>query len=98
MPGPPILTTPAWLWNGRRQLSGQLRLFAGYLQFEQEEFPDSHLALEIPLVEIESMEEFLIFDLARHGLLIRSRSGRQDFFVMKDPAAFRKVCETLTGS
>ncbi len=95
MPGQPIITTEAWLWNGHRRLSGQLLLFAGHLQFEQVEFPDSHLSLTIPLAEIMEMEEFLLFGLARNGLLIRSRSGRQDLFVLNSPANFRRQVEVV---
>ena len=95
MPDIPIMTAEAWLWNGYKQLSGQLLLFASHLKFEQEEFPDSHLCLKIPLAEIGEVETFLLFGLARKGLIIRSRSGRQDLFVLDDPGAFRRALEGL---
>ena len=85
-----ILKSRASLWDGKRRLPGNLSLTSQRLVFQFDDFQKSHLSLSIPLVEIESAEHFLLFDFARNGLKITSKSG-VDLFVLDDPLKFRKT-------
>ena len=84
-----ILKSKANLWNGKRQLLGNLSMSSKNLIFEFDDFQKSHLSLMIPLVDIESAEHFLLFEFARNGLKITSKRG-VDFFVIADPLLFKK--------
>ena len=87
----PILEFPAHLWDGIRQLPGTLELWEKEVVFRFVNFKDSHLNLVIPISEIEKVEEYLVFDLARNGLRICSKGGRCDLFVLEDGQAFKKA-------
>ena len=88
-PKPVILTSKASLWDGKKQLPGTLSLTPKNLIFQFDDFQKSHLSLVIPLVEVESAEHFLLFEFARNGIKITSKTG-VDLFVLDDPLVFRK--------
>jgi hypothetical protein len=87
----------AWLWNGRQQIPGRLRLLEKKLRFELTSFPSSHLQLEILYEGITGAEEFLVFDLARNGLRIQSMDGRSDLFVLDDILVFKEALQDRLG-
>ncbi len=86
-----IFSTPAHLWDGIRQLPGRLELWENEVVFRFANFQQSHMNLIIPLHEIEKVEEFLVFDLARNGLKITGADGRCDLFVLDGAADFKKA-------
>ena len=96
-PNEPILMMDAWLWNGQQQMPGVIQLLPGRIRFQPADFPDSHLSLEIPLSEVEEVDSFLVFNISRLGLLVRSRDGRSDRFILADPEAFRKALNQALG-
>jgi hypothetical protein len=84
-----VLQSPAHLWDGNKQLPGTLSLTPKNLTFKFDDFQSSHLNLIIPLEDIETAEHFLLFEFARNGLKIISKTG-VDLFVLDDPLLFRK--------
>lgn len=94
----PILTTEAFLWNGKKQLAGILTLTPRKLHFQFDDFRQSHLGLKISISEIKKVEEFLVFDLARNGIRIESKSGKADLFVLKDSAYLGRYLNMLLGN
>ena len=91
-----LYSSPAILWDGFRQLSGILELHEDIIHFQLHDFAFSHLSLVIPLVEIDLVEEYLIFDLAKNGLLILNKNGNRELFVMTNgPAFLRKLRSQL---
>ncbi|MCB0622223.1 MAG: hypothetical protein KDC43_10235 [Saprospiraceae bacterium] len=90
---PIVYTTPAILWDGAKQLPGQLVLRETELHFHPDTFQKSHLSLIIRLREIDLLEEYLVFDLARNGLRIGSRGQKADLFVMEEVTAFRRALQ-----
>ena len=91
-----ILKSIANLWDGNKQLPGTLSLTSKNLIFEFDDFQKSHLSLTIPLVDIQSAEHFLLFEFARNGLKITSKTG-VDLFVIVDPLIFRKELKKAIG-
>ena len=74
----PIIITPAYLWDGNKQLSGILSLTPKNLIFEFKDFQKSHLKLQISLQEIKKAET------------VTGRKEQTDLFVLDDPITFRK--------
>lgn len=87
----PILSVPALLWDGSRQLSGILELWETLIFFRLDDFKNSHLQLSIPLTELDIVEEYMVFDLAKNGLRIQSKKGRYDLFVLEEGQRFKKA-------
>jgi hypothetical protein len=88
-----ILSFPALLWDGEKQLSGRLELWKNTVIFHLSAFKASHLSLVIPLAAIEKVEEYLVFDLARNGLRIQNKNGKYDLFVPEDARIFKKALQ-----
>ncbi len=86
----PIHSTPAHLWDGKRQFPGRLEIWEYKLEFRFEEFPKSHMNLVIPIWEILKVEEFLLFDISRNGIRVENQKGKTDAFVLEKPGIFRK--------
>lgn len=94
----PIFSTPASLWDGASQLSGNLELWETEVVFRLADFKDSHLNLRIPLADIEKVEEYLVFNVAKNGLKIQDREGRYDLFVLEDVRGFKlQLLAALAG-
>lgn len=95
----PILSTPAYLWDNSIQLGGTLELWESEIRFQTSELKGSPLNLYIPLEIIETIEEFLIFDIAKNGLRIQNIEGKNDLFVLDQPKVFKdalnKVLENM---
>lgn len=89
MKNTPLHSSPAHLWDGANRLPGALELWEMEIVFRPEYFASGHLNLVIPLAEIEKVEEFLVFDVARNGLRISSHGGRSDLFVMEEGQSFK---------
>lgn len=89
--GKPIYSSNAFLWNGMNRLPGTLELYTLAVFFRLNNFNESHLNLCIPLAEIEKMEEFLVFDLAKIGLRFYGANGKYDLFVLEDGSVFKKM-------
>jgi hypothetical protein len=96
-PKAPILSVPATIWDGSRQFSGVLELWQKAVCFRLIGFKNSHLELNIPITEIERVEEFLVFDLAKNGLRIQSKNGRSDLFVLDEGALFKNALLAQMG-
>ncbi len=90
----PILSVPALLWDGSKQLSGILELWKTLVYFRLDDFKNSHLQLRIPLTELDFVEEYMVFDLAKNGLRIQSKDGRYDLFVLEEGPRFKKAVLT----
>ncbi len=89
----PIFVSPAHLWDGHRQLPGQLELWEQELVFRFANFEDSHLQLTVSLSEITKLEEFLIYNVALNGLRIISKDGKADTFVLEQSRLFKHLLE-----
>ena len=86
-----IFSVPGFLWNHSTQLSGSLEIWDTHLAFEFSTFKEGHLKLEIPLIEIERVEEYLVFDLARNGLRVQTRDGRYNLFILNDSSKAKNL-------
>ena len=92
-PPAPIFKVSASLWDGNRQLAGTLELWETEVLFRFSDFNNSHLNLTIPLPTIEKVEEYLVYDLTRNGLLIQNKNGKFDLFVLEEVRMFKKALQ-----
>ena len=86
----PIHSSYAYLLNKIDRFPGTLELWATVVCFRFKNFNESHLNLNIPIAEIEKIEEFLVFDIAKIGLRIQGLNGKNDLFVLEDGGVFKK--------
>ena len=91
----PMLEFPASLWNGIRQLHGTLEIWETEVFFRLTDFKGSHLNLLIHFSDIQKVEEFLIYDIARNGLRIIGKDGKTDLFVLEDSQVVKQTLDKL---
>lgn len=88
-----LFSVPAFLWDDRQRLSGMLELWNLEIVFRFNDYKGGHLSLEIPLDSIETVEVFLIYNFARHGLKVQTREGKFDLFVLEEASVFKEKLE-----
>ncbi len=84
-----IISVPAYLWDGAKQLSGELELYKNIVHFQFKDFTKSKIELTIPIEKINKVEEFLLFDLDRKGLKIKSNGDAEDLFISQNAPQFK---------
>ena len=72
----------AFLWDGIKRLEGEIKVFEKHLDFEFKDFSSSHIKLQIPFEGIEKIEDFKVFGIAKNGVKILSKDGKEDCFVL----------------
>lgn len=85
----PIIKVPAFVWDGNKQLPGELELYTNVVHFHFKDFSKSKIELNIPTGKIKEVEEFLLFDLDRKGLRIKSNSNSEDLFISENAHQFK---------
>ena len=91
MPENKPISVNAFVWNGQQQFPGTLSLENGLLRFQLEGFEQSNLNLELELKDLIEVEEFLLYEISLNGLYIKSKSNKEDHFILDDPVGFRKA-------
>lgn len=87
--------TPAFLYDGNKQLAGELSVTEEGIRFYFSDFNKSHLNLHIALSDIERLEIFQLYNLTTNGLKIISNNGREDLFILREPLVIKKSIEQL---
>ncbi|MFZ2899640.1 MAG: hypothetical protein WA004_13500 [Saprospiraceae bacterium] len=93
-----LYTVDAVLWVGSHRISGVLSIGEDAVTFRMEPDQQSHFSLYIPKNEIRRIEEFLVFGVSRNGLWIESQDGREDRFVVEDPAELKRMLSSWRRS
>lgn len=78
----------AVLWDGIKQLSGNLAFGQITLDFIFDDFTKTNLRFNIDYTNIEKIEFVRIYGIAEGGVAIFSKDGRKDVFVVDDTKKF----------
>jgi len=79
----------ATLWDGTKQLHGQLSLLEDGLFFSFTNFSQSNLNLNIPYKKIEKVSFYRVYALAIKGLEILTLDGKQNIFITEEVEKFK---------
>lgn len=86
----------AILWDGNKQLNGQIELKETHLAFTMSDFAQTNLNFEIAYADIAKINHSKVYNIARGGVEIMCRDGRRNVFVVGDVTGFRdKVQSSL---
>ena len=80
----------AILWDGYKQLKGELEMDDYRLRFSMEDFRDSSLNLEIALADVGKITFQKIYGITHHACRIDTKDGRSNVFVVDDVEALRQ--------
>lgn len=74
----------AYLWDGIKQISGNLNITDTHLQFILEDFKDSNLNLIISRANIQYVNKYRIFGILDQAIEVISKDGTKDIFVVEE--------------
>jgi len=80
----------ATLWDGSKQLHGELALSKYSLRFTMSDFSKSSLNLEIQYSEIKNIRLYRVYKIALEGLEILTKDGEQNIFISQDAEHLKK--------
>jgi len=84
----------AILWDGNKQLKGELEIREHLLQFIFHDFSDTNISLEIPFDTIDNIEYTKVFGIKPRAMSIHSKQGTTNVFVVEDTKALKETLET----
>ncbi len=84
----------AVLWDGYKQIKGELEIHDEFLHFRMIDFEDTDLHLEIPLAQISRVAPKKVFGLDRKALAVYSYQGKVNVFVVDEPEDTRQWIES----
>ena len=88
----------AILWDGIKQIAGELVLFSSSIEFVMSDFQKSNLELKIKISDIQSLRQIKIYDISASGVEVISIDDRRNVFVVADPGLLIKNIEDLIQS
>lgn len=80
----------AVLWDGYKQIKGELEMDDEFLHFRMIDFEDTDLQLDIPLAHISKVVPKRVFGIDRKALAIHSDQGKVNVFVVDEPEVTRQ--------
>ena len=81
----------AILWDGIKQLSGNLTFGEVALDFVFDDFTKTNLSFHIDYTSIEKIEFVRVYGIAEGGVAIFSKDGRKDVFVAEDSEEINRL-------
>jgi len=84
----------AILWDGNKQLNGELEIRDSHLQFIFHDFSETDISLEIPYDAIDHVEYTKVFGIKPKAIAIHSRHGNSNVFVVEDTKSLKEKLET----
>jgi len=83
----------AILWDGKKQINGQLHIEKYRIIFQLQDFAETDLDLDIAYRDIEKVEYHQLYNLTTQGLEINTKSHKKNIFIVEEPIEVKKVIE-----
>ena len=91
----------AILWDGHKQINGELILQKKRLEFRLSDFGETDLDFDVSYREIREVKYHSLYKLTGVAVEIISEQGRHNIFIVDDPMNVKKAievrCEVLSG-
>jgi len=86
-------TLKAILWDGQKQLKGQLHLEKYRMRFQMLNFENTDLDLEIAYADIRAVNYYQLYELTMQGLEINTVRNKKNIFIVDEPIELKKLIE-----
>ncbi len=84
----------AVLWDGYKQIKGELEMDNKFLYFRMIDFEDTDLHLQILIENITHISHEKLFGIEHKALAVHSGKGKINVFVVEDPGQTRQWIES----
>jgi len=76
---------PAILWDGQKQINGEIQIFNDHLDFVLADFRDTSLNFRLNFKDVINVKYHSIFDLMDKGVIISLKNCGENIFIVEDP-------------
>ena len=83
----------AILWDGNKQLNGELEIGDHHLHFVFHDFSETNISLEIPFDTIENIQYTKVYGIKPKAMSIHSKQGTTNVFVVEDTKGLKEKIE-----
>lgn len=83
----------AILWDGQKQIKGELILEKKRIKFSMMDFSDTDLDFDLAYREIKGISYHKLYEQSSYGLEILSDMSRKNIFIVDDPIELKKAIE-----
>lgn len=83
----------AILWDGNKQIHGNLEAQSTLLVFRLNDFADSNLELKIHYTDILKVRYQKIYQLSLKGVIIQLKNGKQNVFIVDRPGELKEMVD-----
>lgn len=85
----------AYLWDGKKQIKGELSIEANALVFDFEDFADSDLHLQIPLTSIVRTLRRSLYGVSHQVVEVVTTGDRSNAFVLEGETEVRWLLDLI---
>ena len=83
----------AILWDGNKQINGELILEEKRIKFRLVDFSETDLDFDLPYTEIQNINFYKLYKLKMSGLEISSKNNSQNVFVVENPCELKAAIQ-----
>ena len=87
----------AILWDGQKQINGELILEKSRIKFRLADFCDTDLVFDLAYGEIARVAYHKLYQLQLSGLEIISKNNRRNVFVVAKPSELKSALQVRCG-
>lgn len=83
----------ATLWDGSKQLNGEIQFSPNHLSLTMTDFSRSELNLKIKYEDVASVRLYRVYKIALEGVEVTTKEGGQNIFISKNASLIKKQIE-----
>jgi len=87
----------AILWDGYKQIKGDLILEKERIRFRLADFSETDLVFDLAYQEIEAVSYHSLYELSSNGLRIKSKNNKSNIFIVEKPQELKKAILIRSG-
>ncbi len=87
----------AILWDGQKQIKGELIIDKKRLKFKLSDFSETDLDFDLAYQEIKEVQYYKLYKVSNVGLEIISDNEKRNVFIVEQPREVKKAIEIRIG-
>jgi len=83
----------AILWDGHKQIKGELILEKKRIKFRLADFSETDLDFDLAYQEIKQLSYHSLYELSTNGLRIESKNKKSNIFIVERPQELKEAIQ-----
>jgi len=81
----------AILWDGHKQINGELVLEKKRIKFRLADFSDTDLGFDLAYRQIQEVSYHSLYEISLSGLNIKSKNKKSNIFIVEEPQTLKQA-------